>query len=60
MALDLSALFGGAKQQRPDPRVSLALMLRHLAELLEHTEQEGEDQPIEPIPVKARVEPLGG
>jgi len=63
-ALDLSELFG-RPQAPPDPRVSLALMLRYLSELLESSkapeeEEDGLSQPPEPIPVRARVEPLGG
>ena len=56
-------------KQKADPRVSLALFLRHLADLMsaedededmrEKFKDEREKQETE-IPVRPRVEPLGG
>lgn len=63
MPFDLSQLFGmGPAVQKPDPRVSLALLLHHLAALLQASAEPGEAAPETPaeIPVRPRVEPLGG
>jgi hypothetical protein len=57
--LDLAQLFG-LPPQKPDPRVSLALLLRHLSELLDAGDEEGEAQMPAEIPVRPRVLPTGG
>ena len=63
--LDLAAIFGQPEKAKADPRVSIALLLKHLSDLPGAEEEEEESsgsipQIIEPIPVRARVEPLGG
>lgn len=62
MALDISQLFGMETREPPGKdKVSLAVLLRFLTALLEREEDDEEtERPREEVPVRPRVEPLGG
>jgi len=55
---DPSELFG-MPQQSAQPSVTIALILQHLAILLEQTAKQGSPGQ-EAIPVRPLIEPLGG
>ena len=63
MAVDLQAIFG-IEEQKPDDKVSMAMILQFLTALLKRdSEDEMKDereQNAREIPVRPRVEPLGG
>ena len=65
MSLDLTNIFGSGSKKKTDPRVSMAMMLRHLADLMSAEDEEDEftdprEKEEHEIPVRPRVEPLGG
>ena len=62
--MDLSELFGMQKPEEPDEKQGIALLLMFLADMLsskrdeKHVQRESEKT--QEIPVRPRVEPLGG
>jgi hypothetical protein len=58
MAFDPSELFG-MPQESPNPMITVALILQHLAILLEQAGKQGSNVPGE-ITVRPLIEPLGG
>lgn len=61
---EILGIFGEQPQSKPDPKVTLAVLLHYLASLLEDKEetQDVDGVATEPqeIRVRPRIEPLGG
>ena len=65
MAFDPGQIFGQSTRQEPDNKVSIAVLLKFLADLLSAKKEDDEmlderEQDAREIPVRPRIEPLGG
>jgi hypothetical protein len=61
--MDFSELFGMQKPEEPDEASAIALLMRFLADMLSKRDEnhvQRETEKTNEIPVRPRIEPLGG